>query len=1064
MTQCTSCGTDNPEGFTFCGSCGTSLAGGGCPACGFVNQQAQRYCGRCGTVLVTPETARVEDADTGERKLATVLFADVVGFTSLAEDGDPESVAHTVDAALRRIAGNVVEHGGTVDKYMGDSLMALFGVPAAHDDDAERAVAAALAIRDAGDDLRFSIGINSGEVMVTAIGDDGDVTVIGDAVNVAARLEKAAGAGEILVGPLTAELVADRFELQERDPAILKGKRQPVATFEVLGRPGALPGPLSGRPTLVGREAELDFLRAAWQRAIANARATVLLVSGEAGVGKSRLADEVCARVEADGTVVRAACPGYGALVGSRLAVELTRQLGAGAPVVGEGSAAAKPAALDEQGVWRLRRLIADRAAEKPLLLVIDDCHNATAADLDPLVQLTARLADMPVVVLLLGRPQPGTWIAKFAGATTLRIDPLSTEDAAKLAKLLTAEGELTSDAARAIAAQAGGNPLYVRELVRLVGSGGRDGRVDEPRRPLPATLQAVLAGRLDMLPARDKAVLQDVAIFTDGASAREIAAVAGGDVDASLDRLVTAGLLAEREGRHLVGDPLLREVAYEQLPHTTRGERHRQAAAVAATSLGRARHLGLAASYVPADTALRDAAAAELGQAGLELLAGSHVRDGLELLRRAFQLGFAEPAGLLRLAEVEIDIGQSASALEVLDRIDAANDPNVQVAVLHARGNAVRAEDLGRSAEMLAETAGRWAKLGNDRKRAWALANRGMTLFEMGLTEEAAASDDEAMQIFTRLGDREGMAAAGQALALERPDDPRVPAWLDAGLELAEETGDLAQQRNSLITLAWTRFIRANLGGAEVTAQSLGHAAHLAEVCSELGDRYFEAQAHCMAAAIRRMSGELDEAAECLARAQRLVPNADRRDPLLPAVEYMVAMSRDGTAAPPERATATGPLAILADALVIEAQLLAGDVEAATAHLAGSKLDVAPGRTQFLTRLIGATRGAVLVLSGRYTEAEESLIAARDSARSVGAWPTEVTATALLAEVEICRGNVQAARDLLAEVADDPGGIAGLTVERARWLLGDEQAGERLRAGSIALAAPGLAMPPKGG
>ena len=590
-----------------------------------------------------------------------------------------------------------------------------------------------------------------------------------------------------------------------------------------------------------------------------------------------------------------------------------------------------------------------------------------------------------------------------------------------------------------------------------------RSEALDEPRRHLPATLQAVLAARLDLLPPRDKAVLQDVAIFTDGATAVEIAAVAGGDVESSLDRLVTAGLLAEREGRHLVGDPLLREVAYEQLPHATRGERHRQAAAVAATSLGRARHLGLAAAYVPADTALRDAAAAELGHTGLELLAGFHVRDGLELLRRAFELGFAEPAALLRLAEVEIDIGQSSAALEVLDRIDPAGDAELEVAVLHARGNAVRAEDTAKSAEMLAEAAGRWAELGNEAKRAWALANRGMTLFEMGRTDEAAASDEDAMRIFTRLGDREGVAAAGQALALERPDDPRVPAWLDAGLELADETGDLAQQRNSLITLAWTRFIRANLGGAEATAQALGHAARLAAVCAELGDRYFEAQAHCIAAVIHRMAGGIDEAAACLARAQRLVPVAARqRDPLLPAVEYMVAMSRDGLASPPEAASASGPLSILADALVIDAQLLAGDVAAAMAHLAASKLDVAPGQTQFLARLMGATRGAVLVLAGRYAEAEESLSAARDSARAVGAWPTEVISTALLAEVQMCRGQPAASRDLLAEVADDPGGIAGLAVDRVRWLLGDEEAGERLRSGSAALAAPGLAVPVK--
>src|SRR5205823_13838660 len=146
-----------------------------------------------------------------------------------------EVVARTVDAAFRRMGDVVAEHGGVIDKYMGDSLMAVFGVPLAHDDDAERAVAAGLAMRELGGDLAFSIGVNSGEVMATAVGAEGDVTVIGDAVNVAARLEKAAAGGEVLVGPLTAELAAGGIAFRDRQPVILKGKRDPVPVFEVLG-------------------------------------------------------------------------------------------------------------------------------------------------------------------------------------------------------------------------------------------------------------------------------------------------------------------------------------------------------------------------------------------------------------------------------------------------------------------------------------------------------------------------------------------------------------------------------------------------------------------------------------------------------------------------------------------------------------------------------------------------------------------------------------------------------------------------------------------------------------
>src|SRR5438128_1586829 len=200
MAQCPSCATDNPDGFRFCGACGTVLTAAACGSCAFANPPGQRFCGRCGEPLAAVVSRRSE-IETAERRLATVLFADVVGFTTFAENQDPESAARVVDAELRRMTDIVVAHGGTIDKYMGDSLMALFGVPVAHDDDAARAVAAALAMRDAGGDLRFSTGINSGEAIATRVGQADDVTVIGDAVNVAQRLEHAARAGEIRVRP-----------------------------------------------------------------------------------------------------------------------------------------------------------------------------------------------------------------------------------------------------------------------------------------------------------------------------------------------------------------------------------------------------------------------------------------------------------------------------------------------------------------------------------------------------------------------------------------------------------------------------------------------------------------------------------------------------------------------------------------------------------------------------------------------------------------------------------------------------------------------------------------------
>src|SRR5947209_13815196 len=392
MAVCGSCGADNPAGFRFCGSCGTALGMPACPSCGFANPPGQHFCGQCGSRLSdsatsdaagVPATPRATSSP-GERKLATILFADVVGFTSLSENSDPEAVARTVDAAFRRMAEVVESHGGTVDKYLGDALMAVFGVPVAHDDDAERSVAAALAMRDLGGDLAFSIGINSGEVMATAVGRDGDVTVIGDAVNVAARLEKTASGGEVLVGPLTAELAAGGIAFRERQPVILKGKRDPVPVFEVLGlrEGGASAATVErDRPPLIGRDDDLAFLRAQWRRVVRDQRASVLLVTGEAGMGKTRLLEELEGEITDEAAVAHTRYPAYGGLGGPQVAKEIAEQLGPMGDVeidVRIKSVAGEmdpslleldPEAFRQEQLWAYRRYLESKAAEQPVLI-----------------------------------------------------------------------------------------------------------------------------------------------------------------------------------------------------------------------------------------------------------------------------------------------------------------------------------------------------------------------------------------------------------------------------------------------------------------------------------------------------------------------------------------------------------------------------------------------------------------------------------------------------------------------------------------------------------------------
>jgi len=1059
MARCRECGSENAPGFRFCGSCGTPVAGG-CPSCGFDNPPGQRFCGGCGTRLVAG-TVEPED-HRGERRLATVLFADVVGFTSLAEVSDPEVVAATVDEAMRRLAQIVVSHGGTVDKFIGDGVMALFGIPTAHGDDAARAVAAALAMRGQGGSLRFSIGVNSGEVMAAPVGDDGELTAIGDAVNVAARLEETAAAGEILIGALTAELVAGRFVLRAREPALLKGKREPVPVYEVLEERARPELELAASPPLVDREADLNFLVSCWRRAASQSRAQVVLLTGDAGVGKSRIAGELAAVAADDGLVVRSAAPGYGSLVSARIGMELARGLlGFDAEAGGK-----PPTVLDEAGVLRLRLMLAERAEHAPVLIVIEDLHNASRADLEPLTQLAARAADLPLLLLLAGRAQPAEWLGVFAGATTLRLEPLALDDACRLAASLSGELPLAEDAARQIAVEAGGNPLHVRELMRLLSTSRalvvRSGeyRIAE-RIPLPPSLHGVLSARLDALAPIEKAVVQDVAVFSDGARADEVAVLAGHDVSVTLERLVTSGLIRQdRSGRYVLNDPLLREVAYEQLPHASRGQRHRKAAAVAATPLGRARHLGLAAAFLSADAPLRDEASESLAATGLLLIDGPDFRGGIELLRQAVALGHADAKTLIRLVQAETDLGNLTEAGLLLDRIDPGGDPRLEAAVLHARGNWLH-PDPATSLSMLSEAAERWGELGDERQRAWALANRGSLLFQLGRPEEAIAEFDQALEIFKAAGDRSGAAAAAQQLSLVKPEDPRVPALLAEGLALAEEAGDLVKVRNALIPLAWGRFIRNGLGGGESNAEALAAADRLAQISGEIGDVIFEVQARCIAAVLHRLVGRIDAAEDQIRQARRAAfTRASTQFPLLEAAAFVVAMARSGDpAARPAPATDAGPIAVVADALIIQALLLAGFTDQALEHLAASPLDVGSAGSPALGRLIGMSRGAALLFSNRHEESVETLQAAREAAMAVGARPTEVSAIALLAECHCLEGRMAEARELIAEAPGNPGGIAGLLLDRVRWLLGENELEAHVRETAAELLAPGLLM-----
>ncbi|MBV8194648.1 MAG: AAA family ATPase [Candidatus Dormibacteraeota bacterium] len=820
-----------------------------------------------------------------------------------------------------------------------------------------------------------------------------------------------------------------------------------------------------GHPPLVGRQEELSFLRSRWESAVRASRAHVVVLTGEAGIGKTRLAEELVSAVQDGATVIRARCPGYGALVGSRLALELRRQLEL------DGDDADRAAAtLDEGEIWRVRRRIAELTTEQALLAVIDDAHNAAGADLEPLLSLAARLGDLPVLLLLSGRASPADWLSRVAGATTLRLDPLDENDCVELAGLFAGGDGLPPEIAVALAAQARGNPLHLRELLRLLRSSGSlqlstGFELSDDR--LPATLQAVLAARIDALPPDEKTVLQDVAVFSDGATAEEISALSGRPIRQSLDRLLESGLIREAENRYELTDPLLREVAYEQLPHAARAERHRRAASVATTTVGRARHLGLAARYTPDDQQLQDDAADELARAGIELLEVGRFREGSQLVHRALELGHDDSRTLLRLAQALNDAGPGGErSAELLARIDTCGDPTLEAEVLQARGNALRGTDLEQSASVLAEAAEAWERIGNPAKRAWTLANRGMSLFDLGRIADAAREHQTALEIFLGLGDRAGAAAAGQALALERPDDPRVPDWLAQGLELAEETGDLAKERNALIPLAWFRFLRTHLGDRRHTAETRRDGERLARVSNDMGDITFEVQAQCILAVLDRLEGDVTAATRKVARCRTLLGGLHEGSArqysavLFDAVDFIVRLAWDPAAGGcPTPADSPSPIAVVSDIIIIEALLLAGRFDEAQQQLEASALETFATASPFFSRMLAVVRGAVMICSGRLDADDAGLEEAREAALRFNAPPNAVAASAILAETYSRRGDVERARAALDAVGDDPGGFAGLLLLRARAACGEAGAGEQLAYMAQLLAAQGMTM-----
>jgi len=553
------------------------------------------------------------------RKTVSVVFSDVAGSTALAEQLDPESLRRAMTRYFEVARRVHQRHGGVVEKFIGDAVMAVFGIPHVHEDDALRAVRAACELREEvaalnrelerelGVALHVRTGVNTGLVLA---GDEqeGHAFVGGDTVNVAARLERAACAGEVLVGEATHRLVADAVRVEPVAPFVPRGKTAPVAAFRLLevvwgaaGQARRLDAPL------VGRADELDALDRLLDRAAGGPACELVTILGDAGVGKSRLLRAFAERAGERALVLTGGCPPYGESVAAEVVGQLVAQAGRA------GARPPEPAAdlTDPRSMFRgVRVLLETLARARPVVVLLDDVHRAEQVLLDLVDYLHAFAAARLLLVVAARRELPGRWPGRNvrAAGTVLDLEPLTEAEATALAAGLLGPDRLPAGTARQVAAWAEGNPLFVEQLLRDLadredpGPLGRSGSW-----PVPPAVEALVAVELDHLTADERSVLELASVVGRVFDWRSVAALApaplGPRVVGVLLALTRRNLLQVGDRRH--GEDafsfrhrLLRDAAYQAIPKRERAILHVRAADHLQDE-GVEQHLGQAYRYL---------------------------------------------------------------------------------------------------------------------------------------------------------------------------------------------------------------------------------------------------------------------------------------------------------------------------------------------------------------------------------------------------------------------------------------------------------------------------------
>lgn len=867
-----------------------------CPSCGTPVPVGARFCPSCGHGIAASRG--------DERRLVTVLFADLVGYTTLAEARDPEQVKNLVDGCFERLAVDVVGHGGRVDKIVGDAIMALFGAPVAHEDDAERAVRAGLQMQrtlaswttEHGVDIRMRVGVNSGEVLVGALRAGGDYTAMGDVVNTASRLQTAARPGQVLVGPATYAATRDVLDYDSLGLVRTRGREEPVPAWSALGAV-APPGhrPRKVRTALIGREAELGMLRHALTLAEGRRRAQLVVLIGEAGTGKTRLAEEIAAvaRLERGAYCLEGRCVPYGesnvwwpmadalrrscginpgddhavakakglesvsTLLGlPRDDRELERVLRGLIYLIDQGELTdVEPARARDEAVRSMAVCLERMTATQPLVFIVSELHWADDLLLEFLDRLLDRVQHLPILLVATARPELADRWRPPPGRHNqllLHVDPLDAQATARLLDELVVS--LPSPEVRdALVERSGGNPLFLEELVALTAG-------DRALEELPLTLRGLVAARLDGLGVSERAALEDAAVVGRTGLLQALEAMASSDrrsqVVNALNALVASDILALVDaGQGCQGwefrAEVVREVAYGTLTKAERARRHAVLAEWLAGQL--TERVGTRPSSEELDAVAHHygtAVALTIEVDGVEAVPADAGAKALWWLEQAATRAAAE--GLWQATSGLLDQALSLAQFGTTEDRDRLVVARAKARIELLDGDGARSD--------VAEVRARAAATG-DRRLLWrALVLEGQLARVDGRLVDSVEAFRDAVTLARDIGEDASIADAlrhlGQALLFVGDEVGADSVSMEA-LTRYRALGDRRGEAWALQHLAWTAFYRGDFGPAE------DHLRASADTFSDLGDWSGHSWAVGLLAWVRFSQGHVDEARE---------------------------------------------------------------------------------------------------------------------------------------------------------------------------------------------------------